>query len=247
MCSSDLVEVTSLITTSSDDLTFVVLHQGGHEVTAGVRKTVDVGSFPDVVEALSRPFRRTDFAAVTREMAKEFPGGTYSLRSLFGDSQRRIVERILQDSIAEAESAFLALYEERADLLRLLADLKIPRPKPFLVAAEYVLNTKLRRILDQPEPHLPAIRHTLAEVKATEVAIDVAAATYAGRRAVEREMERLLAAPGDARRMERVAEMVRLLREAGLEPDLWTVQNGYFELVRREGRTQASEIGRAHV
>ena len=73
-----------------------------------------------------------------RVLDREFEASTYSLRSLFADAQRRIVDHILQASIEEAEAAFADVYEERAPLLRFLADLNIPRPRPFMVAAEYV-------------------------------------------------------------------------------------------------------------
>jgi hypothetical protein len=161
------VEVMSLITRSRDDLTYAVLHLGNHEIMAGVRKTRSPEAFDEMSTAVSRPFQRTDFASVARVIDKEFKDSTYSLRSLFADSQRRIVERILQESIGEAETTFLHLYEERATLLRFLSELSIPRPRPFLVAAEYVINTKLRRILELPEPHLPAVRLMLEEAAAT--------------------------------------------------------------------------------
>jgi hypothetical protein len=105
-------------------------------------------------------------------------------------------------------------------------------PQPFTVAAEYVLNMKLRRILEQPEPHLQAVRATLEEAAATGVPIETAGAGYVASRALERQMERLVEAPRDVRRMRRVLEMALMLEDSPLPIALWTVQNRYFELLR---------------
>src|SRR5690606_22672603 len=132
------VEVSSLITRACDDLGYAVLHLGHHNVVVGVRRWQGQDAFEELVRDVSTPFLRTDFANVIRVLDRAFEASTYSLRSLFADAQRRIVDRILQGSIAEAESAFTQIYEDRAPLLRFLADLGVPPPRPFTVAAEYV-------------------------------------------------------------------------------------------------------------
>ena len=226
------VELTSLITRARDDLSYAVLHLGQHNVVGGVRKFQDSASFEALVDNVSGPFLRTDFANVIRVLGQEFQASTYSLRSLFGDAQRRIVDRILQASIGEAEFVFARVYEERAPLLRFLVDMNIPRPLPFMVAAEYVLNMKLRRILEQPEPHLQAVRATLEEAAATGVPLETAGAAYVAQHALGRQMDRLVETPRDVRRMQWVIEMTLLLESSPLTITLWTLQNRYFDLHR---------------
>jgi hypothetical protein len=210
-----------------------VLHLGHHNLVVGVRPWRGPDAFEELARDVSSPFLRTDFANVIRVLDREFEANTYSLRSLFADAQRRIVDRILQASIKEAESIFAQVYEERAPLLRFLADLDMSPPRPFTVAAEYVLNMKLRRILEQPEPHLQAIRATLDEAAGAGVPIETAGAGYVATRALERQMDRLVEAPRDVRRMRRVVEMTRTLEASPLPVTLWTVQNRYFELLRQ--------------
>jgi hypothetical protein len=225
------VEVTSLITRAHDDLSYAVVHLDHHNLVGGVRAWAGDEPFEALVRDLTAPFLRRDFANVIRVLDREFEASTYSLRSLFADAQRRIVDHILQASIEEAEAAFAHVYEERAPLLRFLADLNIPRPRPFMVAAEYVINMKLRRILEQSEPSVQALRATLEQAASTGIPIDAPTAAYAAQRALERQMTRLVEAPRDLRRLERVAEMAHLL-ESALPVNLWTVQNRYFEMLR---------------
>src|SRR5690606_3884289 len=100
------VEVTSLVTRARDDLSYAVLHLGNHNIVGGVRTWQDEATFEGLQRAVSAPFMRTDFANVIRVLDREFEASTYSLRSLFADARRRIVDRILQTSIEEAESTF---------------------------------------------------------------------------------------------------------------------------------------------
>jgi alpha-amylase/alpha-mannosidase (GH57 family) len=225
------VEVASLITRARDDLSYAVVHLDHHNLVAGVRPWGGQERFEALVQDLTAPFLRRDFANVIRVLDREFEARTYSLRSLFSDAQRRIVDRILQASIDEAEAAFAQVYEERAPLLRFLADLNIPRPRPFVMAAEYVINMKLRRILEQAEPSIQALRATLDQATATGIRIDATTASYVAQRALERQMTRLVEAPRDLRRLERVTDMARLL-DSLLQVNLWTVQNRYFEMLR---------------
>ncbi len=237
------VRVTSLVTQACDDLSYAVLHLGHHNVTGGVRTFQGEDAYHRLLEEISRPFQRTDFTAVIRVLDHAFEASTYSLRSLFRDAQRRIVDRILETSILEAESAFARIYEDRAPLLRFLADLEIPQPRPFVVAAEYVLNMKLRRILAYEEPHLPAVRATLEEARSTGVTLDAEAVGYAGQLALEREMVHLAATPDDAPRLARVLDMTRLLLASELPLTLWRVQNLYFEIYRDRARTLEERSG----
>jgi alpha-amylase/alpha-mannosidase (GH57 family) len=227
------VEVSSGITHARDDLGYAVLHLGHHNLVVGVRTWRGPDAFDDLLREVSTPFLRTDFANVIRVLDLEFEANTYSLRSLFSDAQRRIVDRILQTSIEEAESVFTRLYEDRAPLLRFLADLNVRAPRSFTVAAEYVLNVKLRRVLEHPDPQLHAIRAALDEALATGVPIHAESAGYVAGHTLEREMERLVEAPRDQRRLQRMIDLVGVLTASPLPLNLWTVQNRYFELLRQ--------------
>ena len=82
------------------------MHLDHHNLVGGVRPWAGPEVFETLVQDLTAPFLRRDFANVIRVLDREFEASTYSLRSLFADAQRRIVDRILQASIDEAEAAF---------------------------------------------------------------------------------------------------------------------------------------------
>ena len=97
---------TSNITQESQVLTFWVVHFGDHNVAGGVQPAQEAGSYQDLLDKINDSFARVDIPEVVRLLDQRF-GRTYSLRSLFRDEQRRIVNTILSSTVAEAEAAYL--------------------------------------------------------------------------------------------------------------------------------------------
>jgi alpha-amylase/alpha-mannosidase (GH57 family) len=225
------VDVTSAVTEDQETLSYAVLHLGNHNVVGGVRRFQGAQIYEAMSERLSAPFLRTDFTTVIRLLDREFEASTYSLRSLFRDAQRRIVDQILEASIEDAEENLTRLYEQRAPLLRFLSDLQIPQPKPFKVAAEYVLNMRLQRIFRQPDPKLQAVQATLEQVRSTGIELEAKDLSYAARRALERIAERLEWEPKDVRNLRKLREMSELVLPPPLEVDPWRVQNVFYRVV----------------
>ncbi|MBV9296196.1 MAG: DUF3536 domain-containing protein, partial [Acidobacteriaceae bacterium] len=136
---------TSKVTQESEVLTFWVVHFGDHNVAGGVQKVDGLAGYQDMLAAIGNSFDQVDIPEVVRLLDKRFGDRTYSLRSLFRDEQRRIVRTILSATIAEAEAAYLQLYENHAALMRFITSLGTPMPREFTAALEYALNSLLRR------------------------------------------------------------------------------------------------------
>jgi alpha-amylase/alpha-mannosidase (GH57 family) len=236
------VRVTSLVTRKSRDLSYGVLHFGNHNITGGVRLHRSAESYEALVDEVSMPFNRADFATVIRVLDQEFEASTYSLRSLFRDAQFRIVETILETNVEEVEAALREIYEERAPLLRFLADLGIPAPRPIQMAGEYVVNTRLKRIFDEDRPDLAAVRDILKEAASARLALDRAEVSYRAERALEREISVLRDSPEDLDALERLRDFVELLEESPLPVDLWRVQNVYWGLIKATGLAAEAAI-----
>ncbi|MGD2070342.1 MAG: DUF3536 domain-containing protein, partial [Gemmatimonadota bacterium] len=237
------VVVTSRITRHSEHLTFAVLQRGNHDLAGGVRPYADRRRWEALVETLETPFLRNDLTAVIRVLDREFQASLYSLRSLFRDAQLRIVDSLLESSVEEAETTLASLYEERSPLLRFLADLGVPAPAPFAVAAEHVLNHRLARLLTLDPPDLPAVRALIETARASAVPLAEEEAAFAAQDTLERMVAVLHGIDEEVRTMVEVRELVELLQGAGITLDLWRVQNAFWQLLQEVGPLPA-EPGR---
>jgi hypothetical protein len=232
------LRVRSLVTRESAELAFAVLHLGDHHVHAGIRRLAEDESADGSAELIER-FRSGDFGEALRLLEEKFPGERYSLRSLFRDQQRAIIERLLHTTLAESRQDYRRIYDKQAPHMRFVADMGVPQPPVFHITAEFILNAELRQALRAPEPDLVRVAMLLEAARRDQVRIDPAEAGHAMKNALERMMARLQYHP----EVNQLRALNAALDLAGLLPfavSLWSVQNRYFQMLS-EARTENSE------
>src|SRR5579864_2616716 len=87
---------TSEITQESEMLIFGVLHFGGHNLDGGVAKFANEEQYRELAKTMRDAFSHGDLPATIHLLDKGFGGQTYSLKSLFKDEQRKVVNEILR-------------------------------------------------------------------------------------------------------------------------------------------------------
>jgi hypothetical protein len=167
---------------------------------------------------------------VIRIMDRRFGEPNYSLRSLFRDEQRKVLDRILATTLEEAEVLYRQIYEHRAPMMRFLTNLHIPLPKAFYAAAEFVLNGYLRRALEQEEVDTDRVKSLLETAKLEGVALDNATLEFAYRQNLERMAERLAANP-TADLLRQLDNAASLIHALPFRVDVWKIQNVYYRLL----------------
>jgi hypothetical protein len=82
---------------------------------------------------------------VLRALERHFPGGVYSLRSIFHDEQTRIVDGILAETLEDVAKDYEDIYAQQVPLMRYLASIGQTLPREFVAAAELSLGRSLER------------------------------------------------------------------------------------------------------
>jgi alpha-amylase/alpha-mannosidase (GH57 family) len=215
---------TSEITRESARFSFGVLHLGDHNVRAGVRPANQDGQDQQLLRGLTDAFSKADAQEVSRLIEEGFGQQVYSLKSLFKDQQRKIVDLVLEESLTEAAAAYRAVYEHHAGLIRFLNSLGIPLPKGFEAAAELTLNGQLRLAFGRPEIDVEGIRSLIKEAANMNVPLDAKTIEYVARKRVEEEAAKVAAHPESetVRKLNRLLDVTASLPFA-LNP--WKTQN----------------------
>jgi alpha-amylase/alpha-mannosidase (GH57 family) len=223
------VRLTSQITKESTDLSFGVLHISDHHVNGGVRPVLSDEVEAYLAQELAEPFARADFAEVIRLMDRRFGASNYSLRSLFRDERRKLLERILATALGETESLYRQIYEQRAPLMRFLKSINIPLPKEFLSAAEFVVNKDLCRALEKDAVDTDRVKSLVQAAKLEGLALDTATLEFVYRNHLERLAEKLGSPPALAtlRQLNQTLSLIPLLP---FWVNLWKIQNIYYRL-----------------
>ncbi len=223
--------IASLITTENVELCFGALHFGDHNMNAGVRTNQGEKAFQGMKEDLKRAFAITDLPEVIRQLDRHFGKSTYSLRSLFRDEQRKVVDFILESALGDAEGALRQIYEYHYPLMSFLTELGAPVPKAYHAAAGFILDTDLKRHVSRIPLDVDRIRTLLTEAKRWRVEVDAAGLTYMLKKTLEDMISRLSLEPEDISILENLTSAAELAGEMPHPVDLWKVQNIFYEMI----------------
>ena len=227
-------KLTSRITRASTVLSYGALHFGDHNVSAGVRKFVGDEDYQNLLTDVGEPFSRGDFPEVIRLFDREFGKSNYSLRSLFRDQQRKIVNLILKSALEEAEGVYRGLYERHAPTMRFLTDMGTPPPQAFSRAAQFVLNGNLRATFETEPLDPERVQGLLEQARAEGVVLDGPTLAFALQGTIDRLAGRLSADPAHIEEVRSLDAAIELSRALPFEIELGKVQNRYYRLAKKD-------------
>jgi hypothetical protein len=224
--------VRSQITLEEADISFGVLHFGDHNVGAGVRTYAGEANYIETAQSLRESFAGADMTEVLRTLDRYFQGHRYSLKSLFRDEQRRILQHIMEGVLGEAEASYRGIYENHVTLMRFLADVHVPLPVVLRQTAEFVLNSAVQRALEATELDLERVAELVASARQEGVVLDAAGLGYRLRKRLDDMMQTLADSPWDLPRLRHMHRAVQQAHSFGFQLDLWRVQNLYWQLLQ---------------
>jgi len=236
------LRVSSQITHESGAYDCAALHFGDHNLSCGVRPD-DEAAHRGLAQEAREAFARADVPDVIRLLDRHFPPPTYSLKSLFRDEQRRILQQILAASLVEAEAEYGQLFANHGPLMRFLASLGVPLPRAFASAAELVLNGRLRRELERDRPDSARVLELISQARDFGVTLEGEGLGFALQQTLERLAGQLHERPDDLPLLQALVETTDLVLLLPFEVRLWEVQNLYWELRAVAGERRARAAG----
>ncbi|MGH9729831.1 MAG: DUF3536 domain-containing protein [Candidatus Acidiferrales bacterium] len=224
--------ISSDITTESEDVSFGVVHLGDHNITGGVREFAGEEAYQATTLQITQAFERGDFAELVRVVDKEYGSGSYTLKFLFRDEQRKIVGQILDSALEEAEHVYRQLYENRAPLMRFINALGMPPIRRFQVAAEFTLNSDILKTIESGILNIQEMKTLLDEAQRTGVPLDGTTLEFALRNKLQALAAQFRADPHAVELLETLDAAVGVAKTAPFRVRYWTVQNIYFDILK---------------
>ncbi len=226
------IEVVSDITLNSATISFGVLHFGDHNLCGGVREFRGEEAYGTMAWEVTEAFAWADFPETIRRIDQHFGDSTYSLRSLFRDEQRKVLDQIMELTLSEVWADFARIYNHHTPLMRFLQDLGVPLPRPFQAVAEMVVNRNLQEAFLAPDLDLEAIYGLIREVRVLQVPLEGAGLEYVFRKALERLAARFEHFPEDSACLERLKAGVNLANSMPFQVNIARIQNIFYEMLK---------------
>lgn len=224
-------KITSKIFYNFQEISFAVLHFGDHNIWGGVQPYQGQEAYDRMAWEVTEAFASADFPETIRRIDRHFGSSTYSLRSLFRDEQRQVIQRIMQATFQEVGSVYQQMYKYHVPLMRFLTELGVPLPKVYLATAAFVINLNLSQALIADPPDLEMIRGLLHDARLFQVELDTASLEFILRQALQRLAADFRQEPSDLKRLSRLEALVTLANSMPFAVNLWTVQNIAYELM----------------
>ena len=224
--------ISSVISKETKLLAFGVLHLGGHNINAGIRDYQGEEAYRDMIREITETCAAADFSGVVRLLDKHFGGSTYSIKSLFRDEQRCVLDRILENMLADVEASYRQLHETYYPLMRFLADLGNPMPEALRTTSGFILNTDLRQALAKDTIDVERVSFLLDDSQLWDIDLDTEGLSRLFEQNLVKTMNHLVSDPEDTERMENLKVALALSRSFPFETNLWQVQNLYHKMIR---------------
>jgi hypothetical protein len=224
---------------------FVVVHFGGLDFHAVLRRDMEPAAFAAFKARLLETYRCGSLADVTSLVAQEFPGRTHRLDDLFRDEQRRIIGIVLEDRIADYRRTFERLANQDEELLNRLGQLNSPVPKPLHAAASSYLDLHLRdqiaRLVRGEAASLDAIERLCERGRAWNYQPERDLLEKTLSESLLQILEELDPHADGADITARADRLLAAVALLGLEPDLWQVQNRFLNAYARLTESQVRD------
>ena len=180
-------------------------------------------------------------------MKENLDSEPYSLKVIFRDEQQRMLNHIIESEWGEAESAFGNLYPHLMSMMQILVRMggSVIIPRAFYAAAEFVLDSRLRRALGSEQLDFDGIRKLIADAEGAKIALDVPTLEYTLRLRLERMAESFQRDPSNLDLLQGLDGAVGLARSLPLDVNLWKIQNICYELLQTAYKNfeQKGEVG----
>jgi hypothetical protein len=226
-------KVTSKITRDSRDIAFAAIHMGDQILHAGVREATN-GEFTALTAKVTEEFSAGRFPDVLDALDDYFGEMRYSLKSLFKDEQKRIIDMILSNTLQDAEASYHSIYEKHGALMRFLKEMDQPIPEVLRITTAFVLNSDLVRTFWGDPVDAVRISMLLELVKREGVKIDEAGVGFAAGNSLARLMRQLSKSPANLELLHRADVLVPLLQMLPFPVNYWESQNIYYQMLQNE-------------
>ncbi|MBI5664424.1 MAG: DUF3536 domain-containing protein [Nitrospirae bacterium] len=222
--------VSSNITRDSGDVSFCVLHLGGHAVNGGVGAYFGESLYRSMKEEMIRAFEKGAYADIVRLMDHHFGTHNYSLINLFRDRQRKILEHLIAGTIEDFVDTYTSIYDTNRILMGfILEEAGMPVPKAFRAAAELTLNTRLKNAFSEEELDVDGIQELVRDFRRWNISADSPEIELSVRRRFEGMMNRLNVRPLDFSYLLEIERLLELIKLLPAEINYWHMQNIYYK------------------
>lgn len=222
--------VISEITTESQLLSYSILYMGEHNLVGGVGSFPDQAAYDAMFHEVKAAYDVADFPAIIRLIDRHFGHSSYSLKSLFKDEQRRILNEILASAREDLDQRFRLITERYAPLMKFLRGAGAPLPLGLQIAWDLTLQSDIRRQLLNGRTNTELLQSLIEEARARGTDVLNADISFAAKTHMERLSRQIQENPRHLEAIRELNAVGAMIIPLPIGLNLAEVQNTYWHL-----------------
>jgi len=224
------VRIVSEITQETETLSYGILYMGEHNLIGGVCKFPSPEAHAAAAKEIADMYQTADFPQVIRLIDQHFGSPSYTLKSLFKDEQRRILDEIVSSAREDLENRFRLITERYAPLMKFLESAGAPLPGGLQTAWDLTLRGDIRKQLSNGHTDLEHLKALIKEAHPRGADVLNADISYAAKNRMERLMNKIAENPEDLSQIKELQEIASLIMPLPIGLNLAESQNTYWHL-----------------
>lgn len=232
------LEVTSNITFEQHDMIFALVHFGGEDFHCVIRGYAGKSEYMKIKENLINKYESLPLTEVIRGLDEYFGRDYFTLKNLFIEERRKIINILIEDKLEKFASIYRNLYSEAKGPMYQLKDLGLQVPEEFKIAAEYTLSCAMNTLIQEADD--------IGDIELLEKAVSINKEA----RKLELKLDNLpikekfshyicqkvkeISKKGKIEDYESLIESLKLIDKLDLELNLIAAQNIYFESIHKK-------------
>ncbi|NLF82750.1 MAG: DUF3536 domain-containing protein, partial [Candidatus Gastranaerophilales bacterium] len=232
------IEVISQVTFEKHDMIFALLHYGGEDFHCVIRGFAGKSEYVKIKKTLMDKYETEPLTEVIRGIDEYFGREYYTLKDLFIEERRKIINILIKDKLEEFSGIYKELYKDAKGPMFQLKELGLPIPEEFRIAAEYALSSSLAELTIEEDNlgNLEILQEAMninQEAKKLGIKPDYQSLREAYSRYISKKVEEL-AQNGTIEQYNALIESLDMVKKLELHPNLTEAQNIYFKTIHRK-------------
>lgn len=239
------VHTKSTITEDTGTFVFTALHQKLHDYNCVIKPYSEMegqgiekghepafeGRYEELAEKILITFREKGAAGTLKMMDLHFGVDRYSLKDLFKDEQKKLLDSIVQGELDYVANTLKQVYRKTSFLMGLLEELGQHIPSAFMIAAKLALKKEIIESLVRGQLNVDSTSFLLNELNRWRITLDTQWLEISLRKIIEKDMELFQENP-KRENLQRMNTLVTIIFLFPVQINLWRVQNIYYEVLQ---------------
>ena len=226
--------VQSIITLSKKHFSFAALYLGQQTIIGHISIDMDRAQFDEMHADLFDLFNKGNLGELIGKLQDYFGSKKYTIWHLFRDEKRKVLKQITDQTLNHAENSYRDIYNDNYQLMSGMLQSDLPIPSAYRSAVQFIINKDMHKFFGNGAlKNVEELKRMSNELRKWNVQInDATSLKLSLSERLFKELQKLEKGDLTLSDLNRLIEILEIINDMGLAPDIWQVQNHYYSAIQ---------------